>query len=171
MTSPPSTSDDLPQPRTPPKSPLDKAGFLNRLTMMWTTRLIREGFKRHLEEEDVWDVAEKDNPVDSRRKFWENYRRIYAEKRGPNGPRIHNAATKTPPPHPPSITWRALYAANLPAIVASSLLYLLSVGLRFVGPVLLQILVTFISQTSNNQPTSISVGVVSHIHRPKTCQH
>ena len=129
----PTESEVVPLLASNPKSPLDSASLLSRLTLFWIWPLVRLGFRRPLEEDDLWQVAIADAPAAAARRLQqEQVRQSDGSLRW---------------------TWHALYRSFGVDAWVAAMLYCCSSALRFVGPFILTILVTFVSQTQA-QPTS-----------------
>ncbi|XP_065684365.1 multidrug resistance-associated protein 1-like [Hydra vulgaris] len=50
---------NFPVPKPKPPCPVDKANILSKIFFGWVTRLIVDGFKRPLEDSDLWQLQEK----------------------------------------------------------------------------------------------------------------
>lgn len=92
--------------------------------------MVRLGFKRPLQQEDLWGLAESERPVNSAAKFKQHFK---------------------------GSSWRALYQASRGDIWLAGFLYLLSAALRFVGPFMLGLVVRFVQQSARGQPTTVSL--------------
>jgi len=107
------------------------AGYISRLFFWWIGPLVKTGYKRDLEDEDVFDVDERSHSAQLAETFWQ-----YKQTRS---------------------TWKALWVMFRRDILVSGFFYLISVALRFMGPLLLDLIVTFITQSQSSGSTDISL--------------
>ncbi|TMW55712.1 hypothetical protein Poli38472_010594 [Pythium oligandrum] len=78
------------------RNPLDNAGWLSKITLWWLNPLMARGYKRPLEEEDVWNLPQADQAAVLQEIFDKHFEEIKAKHNDPSSPpRIHLAIWKS----------------------------------------------------------------------------
>ncbi|CAD7667352.1 unnamed protein product [Nyctereutes procyonoides] len=129
------------------------AGFLSRLSFWWFTKMAILGYRRPLEEQDLWSLKEDDCSQKVVNRLLEAWKKLQKQAVG------HEAAAATgkkasgedevllggqPRSRQPSFLW-ALLATFGPSILISMCFKVVQDLLSFINPQLLSILIRFIS--------------------------
>ncbi|XP_073739846.1 ATP-binding cassette sub-family C member 3 isoform X5 [Callorhinus ursinus] len=129
------------------------AGFLSRLSFWWFTKMAILGYRRPLEEQDLWSLKEEDCSQKVVRRLLEAWKKLQKQDAGrkaaaASGKRVSGEDEVLlggqPRPQPPSFLW-ALLATFCSSILISMCLKVIQDLLSFVNPQLLSILIRFIS--------------------------
>ncbi|KAM6175201.1 ATP-binding cassette sub-family C member 3 isoform 2-T2 [Erethizon dorsatum] len=142
-----------PKSEDPNPCPEASAGFLSRLSFWWFTRLAILGYRRPLEEQDLWSLSEDDcshRVVQRLLEAWQKQERQTArpeaaEALGKKVPGEDEALLRgRPRARGPSLLW-ALLTTFSSSLLISSCFKLIQDLLCFVNPQLLSMLIQFIS--------------------------
>ncbi|XP_027481055.2 canalicular multispecific organic anion transporter 2 isoform X7 [Zalophus californianus] len=129
------------------------AGFLSRLSFWWFTKMAILGYRRPLEEQDLWSLKEEDCSQKVVRRLLEAWKKLQKQDAGrkaaaASGKRVSGEDEVLlggqPRPQQPSFLW-ALLATFCSSILISMCLKVIQDLLSFVNPQLLSILIRFIS--------------------------
>uniref|UniRef100_A0A8C7JPC1 Multidrug resistance-associated protein 1 n=1 Tax=Oncorhynchus kisutch TaxID=8019 RepID=A0A8C7JPC1_ONCKI len=121
------------------------ASFLSRISFWWITGLIVTGYKRPLEQKDLWCLNSEDR---SQRVVPQLVRRWNNEKEGVPVEESEILIMKTPQKtREPSLFW-ALCLTFGPYFLISSLYKIIQDILMFVGPNILRLLIQFVNDSS-----------------------
>ncbi|XP_027951988.1 canalicular multispecific organic anion transporter 2-like, partial [Eumetopias jubatus] len=137
------------------------AGFLSRLSFWWFTKMAILGYRRPLEEQDLWSLKEEDCSQKVVCRLLEAWKKLQKQDAGVPGATLQRrkAAAASgkrvsgedevllggqPRPQQPSFLW-ALLATFCSSILISMCLKVIQDLLSFVNPQLLSILIRFIS--------------------------
>ncbi|XP_036797961.1 multidrug resistance-associated protein 1 isoform X1 [Oncorhynchus mykiss] len=144
------------------------ASFLSRISFWWITGLIVTGYKRPLEQKDLWCLNSEDRSqrvVPQLVRRWNNEclkvkrpeeKTLYSPKKAPRGERKEGVPVeeseilimKTPQKtREPSLFW-ALCLTFGPYFLISSLYKIIQDILMFVGPNILRLLIQFVNDSS-----------------------
>ncbi|XP_042637031.1 ATP-binding cassette sub-family C member 3 [Orycteropus afer afer] len=140
----------------PNPSPEASAGFLSRLTFWWSTKMIILGYRRPLEDRDLWSLNEEDRSqmvVQRLLEAWKKeqkqvarHKAVEAFGKKASGEDEVLLRGKTGPREPSLL--KALVIAFGPSHLISSCFQLIQNLLSFINPQLLSILIKFISNPS-----------------------
>nr|XP_012645243.2 canalicular multispecific organic anion transporter 2 isoform X2 [Microcebus murinus] len=140
----------------PNPCPEASAGFLSRLSFWWFTKMAILGYRRPLEEQDLWSLNEEDKSYKVVQRLLEAWRK--QEKQAP-GRQAAAASGKSgsgedeallqarPRPGGPSFLW-AMLATFGPSFLIGACFKLVQDLLSFINPQLLSVLIRFISNPS-----------------------
>ncbi|XP_077632923.1 ATP-binding cassette sub-family C member 3 isoform X1 [Crocuta crocuta] len=140
----------------PNPSPEISAGFLSRLSFWWFTKMAILGYRRPLEEQDLWSLNEEDRSqmvVDRLLEKWKKQQKRAARHKAAvaSGKRVSSEDVGLlggrPRPREPSFLW-AVLATYGSSIFVSICFKLIQDLLSFVNPQLLSLLIRFISNPS-----------------------
>ncbi|GAV03421.1 hypothetical protein RvY_13847 [Ramazzottius varieornatus] len=128
--------------------PLQFASFPNRMTFWWFTSMAYLGWKKPLEQSDMWDVNPQDKTqvhVNRLEKYW-GMEMLRMRRSSPDfsTPETARAARK---PYQPSLT-KALFKTFWSPLVMGALLKLANDMFVFVSPQILRLLIGFVSDHS-----------------------
>ncbi|KAL2765252.1 ATP-binding cassette sub-family C member 3 isoform 2, partial [Daubentonia madagascariensis] len=132
------------------------AGFLSRLSFWWFTKMAILGYRRPLEEQDLWSLNEEDKSqrvVQRLLEAWRKQQKQAARCRAAaaSGKRVSREDEvllgARPRPRGPSFLW-ALLATFGPSFLISVCFRLIQDLLSFINPQLLSVLIRFISNPS-----------------------
>lgn len=141
-----------PENKDPNPCPENRAGFLSRLTFWWFTKMVILGYRRPLEEKDLWSLNKDISSQDAVPKLLE----VWKQQQQAAGPKAAGASRKPvsredealmgtlSKPREPSFV-RALLITYGPTFLITSVLKLIQDLLTFVNPQLLSVLIRFIS--------------------------
>uniref|UniRef100_A0A3B3Q9H2 Multidrug resistance-associated protein 1 n=1 Tax=Paramormyrops kingsleyae TaxID=1676925 RepID=A0A3B3Q9H2_9TELE len=153
--------------KDPNPCPEDGASFLSKITFWWITGLLVQGFRRPLEEKDLWSLNAEDRSqrvVPQLMHHWDNechrdtrplLKTLYSPKR-PAKPKSDDPPPEesevlilnTPPKkHQPSLLL-ALCMTFGPYFLVSSVYKIIHDILMFVGPEILRLLINFVNDPS-----------------------
>ncbi|CAO2644874.1 ATP-binding cassette sub-family C member 3, partial [Lemmus lemmus] len=136
----------------PNPCPEASAGFISRLTFWWFTKLAILGYRRPLEEHDLWTLDEEDCSHKLVQRLLEAWQK---QASGPNRPQTAACDQKIPgedevllkarpKPQKPSFLW-ALVRTFTSSLLMAACFDLIQDLLSFINPQLLSILIRFIS--------------------------
>ncbi|XP_062841096.1 multidrug resistance-associated protein 1 [Trichomycterus rosablanca] len=147
--------------------PESGASFLSRITFWWITRLMRQGFKRPLEEKDLWSLNPEDesqNVVPQLVRRWNHEcslvkrpveAAMYSPKRPAKPEKKEQPAeeseillTKAPQKNREASLLLALCGTFGPYFLVSSVYKIIHDVLMFAGPVILRLLIQFVNDSS-----------------------
>ncbi|KAG8507864.1 Canalicular multispecific organic anion transporter 2 [Galemys pyrenaicus] len=134
--------------------PEASAGFLSRLSFWWFTKMIILGYRRPLEEKDLWSLNEEDSSQKVMQKLLEAWKKqqkqaalsraaVASEKKVPNEGEVLLGGRARP--REPSFL-KALLVTFGPSFLISSCFKLIQDLISFINPQLLSILIGFISK-------------------------
>ncbi|XP_010618468.1 canalicular multispecific organic anion transporter 2 isoform X1 [Fukomys damarensis] len=141
-----------PKNEDPNRSPEASAGFLSRLTFWWFTSLAILGYRRPLEDGDLWSLKEEDcshKVVQQLLEAWQKQERKTAGAKAAEAGKKITCEDEVllggkPRAREPSFLW-ALGATFGSSLIIGSLYKLIQDLLSFVNPQLLSMLIRFIS--------------------------
>ncbi|XP_035889629.1 canalicular multispecific organic anion transporter 2 isoform X2 [Phyllostomus discolor] len=127
------------------------AGFFSRLTFWWFTKLAILGYRRPLEERDLWSLNKEDSSevvVQRLLETWKKQQKQAARVAGASGKTVsgedEGLLGSRPRPREPSFL-KALLVTFGPGFLISTCFMLVQDLLSFVNPQLLSVLIKFIS--------------------------
>ncbi|XP_006807938.1 multidrug resistance-associated protein 1 [Neolamprologus brichardi] len=144
------------------------ASFLSRITFWWITRLMMTGYRRPLEEKDLWSLNAEDcshRVVPQLVKRWntqcQNFKRseermLYSSKRAPHSENPERQAVEESEililrprkkNKEPSLLWALCFTFG-PYFFISCIYKLIQDILMFVGPEILRLLIQFVNDSS-----------------------
>ncbi|GLC35697.1 hypothetical protein PLESTB_000485000 [Pleodorina starrii] len=104
-------------------APEESAGFLSRVFFSYCNGLVRRGYERPLEHDDLWDVAERDEAVRVAARF-----------------QAALAATADPVVHPQGVVWKAMLRVHGRTFLGTAGIKLIHDIIMFMSPYLLELL-------------------------------
>jgi ATP-binding cassette subfamily C (CFTR/MRP) protein 1 len=119
--------------------PVEYATVFSILTFSWMTPLMREGYKKYLTEDDLWNLASRDTTKSTGSKFKEAWDYELEHHKHPS-------------------LWIAIFRAFSGPYFRGALFKTVSDTLAFVQPQLLRLLIKFVSSYSTPNPEPVTRG-------------
>ncbi|XP_051056069.1 ATP-binding cassette sub-family C member 3 [Phodopus roborovskii] len=136
----------------PNPCPEASAGFLSRLTFWWFTKLAILGYRRPLEEQDLWTLGEEDCSHKLVQRLLEEWQKQQKQTSGPQAAAFEQKTSgedevllrARPKSQKPSFLW-ALVRTFTSSLLLGACFKLIEDLLSFINPQLLSILIRFVS--------------------------
>jgi hypothetical protein len=119
--------------------PIEYATVFSILTFSWMTPMMRQGYKKFLTEDDLWNLAKRDTTKATGEAFQRAWDRELENKKGPS-------------------LWMAIFRAFSGPYFRGSLFKIVSDSLAFIQPQLLKMLIQFVKSYRTEEPEPIIRG-------------
>lgn len=123
--------------KTTTKNAEQNANIFSKFTLLWIGSLIKKGFKKHLDIDDIWDIHPIDDPKLNYDKFNNNINeqlKLFDDN--------NNNKKKS--------TFKAIWPLFSYDVKIMSIFYLLYESSRFAGPVLIGLLISWVTYVQEN---------------------